>query len=115
MLYGPYRRLETPGDGQNALTAVEQALSGEVWGKKVNGIWSPVVEAFGGCLRDGDTGIEFYALARPESAWGRPKWQTVGPRLRVEVDTDGRDVAKLQVAFVKITQDLLDAIATSSH
>lgn len=108
-LYGPFRRLETSGGTQDMLTVVKQALSGEVWGMKVNGLVSPVVEAYGGPLKPDERGIEFYAFARPSSRWGRPKWLVAGPALRIDTDAEGREIAKLQVAFVKITQELLDA------
>jgi hypothetical protein len=110
-VYGPFSRWETPGasGAQSLATAVKQVLSGEIWGETANGVARPKVEAHRGPIPEGKVGIEFYALAPPDSQFGpRPYWVRPGPNLSVEYDNDkGRDVAKLRVAFVKITQDLL--------
>jgi hypothetical protein len=97
---------------QDDATVVLQALSGEIWGRTRNGAAVPVVEAYGRGLRRGERGIEFYALVAPDREWGmRPYWTIPGAHFRVEQDAGGREVGKLQVAFVRITQDLLDAAA----
>lgn len=70
--------------------------------------YTPTVEAYPGALESGESGIEFWAFERPDTRYGpRPRWFRSGAFLVVEPD-DGRDVAKLKVAFVKITQDLLE-------
>jgi hypothetical protein len=110
-LYGPFHRLEAPR-GQPVRAAVLQALSGEVWGEVPRYGLTPTVEAYPGRLQTGATGIEFWAFQRPDTRYGpRPRWFRAGPALRLEFD-DGRDVAKLHVAFVLITQDLLEEAAT---
>ncbi|WP_027005839.1 hypothetical protein [Conexibacter woesei] len=111
-VFGPFCRLRTPGESQDDATAVLQALSGEIWGRMRNGVAMPAVEAYGRGLRSGERGIEFYALTAPDREWGmRPYWTVPGSHFRIERDADGREVGKLQVAFVRITQDLLDAAA----
>lgn len=110
-VFGPFCRLRTPGDGQGDATAVLQALSGEIWGKTRNGVESPAVEAFGRGLRADEAGIEFYALSPPDVVSGpRPYWRNAGNHFRIERDAEGREIGKLQVAFVRITQDLFDAV-----
>jgi hypothetical protein len=109
-IFGPFCRLQTPTHHQNTATAVRQALSGEVWGATANGEARPVVQAHGRALREGESGIEFYAFAPPDDRYGpRPYWGTPGEHLTIEQQDDGREVAKLRVAFVKITQDVLNA------
>jgi hypothetical protein len=109
-VFGPFCRLQTRTEHQDAATAVKQALSGEVWGLTAFGLSRPEVQAHGRALNDGESGIEFYALAPPDSRYGpRPYWITPGEHLTVGRLDDGREVAKLRVAFVKITQDVLDA------
>jgi hypothetical protein len=107
-VYGPFTRLEA-AKGQSPATAVPQALSGEVWGEIPRYGETAAVQAHGRALRDGESGIEFYALAPPDTRWGPPYWRRAGEHLVVEED-GGRPVAKLRVAFVRITQDLLDAV-----
>lgn len=110
-VYGPFRRLEAP-KGQTARTAVEQALSGEIWGEVPRHGITPTVEAYPGELKDGESGIEFWAFGRPDTRFGpRPRWFQAGAFLTIEED-GGREVAKLLVAFVRITQDLLEEAAT---
>lgn len=109
--FGPFKRLEAP-KGQTAHAAVLQALGGEVWGEVPRYGVTPAVEAYAGALRDGETGIEFWALQRPDTRYGpRPRWFRHAESLTVEV-RDGREVAMLKVAFVRITQDLLAEAAT---
>jgi hypothetical protein len=106
-VFGPFRRLQAE-KGQTDWAAVQQALSGEVWGEVPRNGYTPTVEAYPGALEPGESGIEFWAFGRPDTRYGpRPRWFRSGPFLVVEPD-DGRDVAKLKVAFVKITQDLLE-------
>jgi hypothetical protein len=105
-VYGPFCRLQA-GKGQSARTAVAQALSGEIWGEIPQHGVRPAVQAYGRPLRGGESGIEFWAFAAPDTRFGpRPYWQRPGPHLVVEHE-DGREVAKLRVAFVRVTQDLL--------
>lgn len=92
-------------------TAVAQALSGEVWGEVPRHGITPTVEAYPGALREGESGIEFWAFQAPDTRYGpRPRWFRAGAFLTIEED-GGREVAKLDVAFVKITQDLLEEAA----
>jgi hypothetical protein len=42
-------------------------------------------------------------------------WSTAGAHLTVERDADGREIAKLRVAFVRITQELLDVLGTTTR
>jgi hypothetical protein len=110
-IFGPFCRLEAP-KGQSAATAVLQALSGEVWGEVPRDGLRPAVQAHGRALRARESGIEFWAFQAPDTRFGpRPYWLTPGPSLVVEHD-GGREVAKLQVAFVRVTQDLLHAAYT---
>ena len=109
-VYGPFRRLEAP-KGQTARAAVDQALSGEVWGEVPRYGMTPTVQAYPGALRAGETGIEFWAFGPPDTRYGpQPRWFRAGAFLTIEEDGD-REVAKLKVAFVRITQDLLEEAA----
>lgn len=110
--YGPFCRLEVTEGGQLLADAVKQALSGEIWGAVPNWGGSPQVQAYGRGLRPDETGIEFWARQAPDTRHGpRPYWLRPGPHLRIEHD-NGRDLAKLRVAFVRISQDVLHAAAT---
>jgi hypothetical protein len=106
-VYGPFSRLKA-AKGQTAATVVKQALSGEIWGETPRYGATPAVQAYGRGLRPGESGIEFYAFAPPDTRWGSPYWRTENEHLAIE-KAGGRAVAKLRVAFVRITQDLLDA------
>src|ERR1044072_3743517 len=111
LLYGPFRRLEA-AKGQTARASIVQALSGEVWGEVPRNGFSPAVQAYPGALRDGESGIEFWAFAPPDTRFApQPRWFRAGAFLAIEQD-GGREVAKLKVAFVRITQDLLEEAAT---
>jgi hypothetical protein len=109
-VFGPFCRLEAP-KGQDAETVVLQALSGEIWGEAPRTGVRPTVQAYARLLRAGERGIEFWAFQAPDTLSGpRPAWRTPGPHLAIESE-DGREVAKLRVAFVRISQDLLHASA----
>jgi hypothetical protein len=104
--YGPFHR-RSAAKGQDAATAVLQALSGEVWGETPRHGATPAVQAYAGSIPDGQDGIEFWARQAPDSQFGpRPFWRIPGEHLRVELE-GGREVAKLRVAFTRITQNLL--------
>lgn len=51
----------------------------------------------------GESGFEFWSFAEPDDFGPRVFWRYGGPY--VAVDTE-RDVVKIQLAFVRITQDL---------
>jgi hypothetical protein len=92
-------------DAQDAETVVNQVLSGEVWGRAPSWGGSPAVKAYPGALRAGDSGIEFWAFQPPDSPAGpRAYWRTTGPFLALD---EANDLVMLQVAFVRVTQDLL--------
>ena len=102
-VYGPFHRIVAPGV-QDAATVVAQMLSGELWGKQPRWGGSPAVKAYPGRLPDDESGIEFWAFARPDSPLGpRLYWRT--ERAHVTVHPAVQKV-KLSVAFVRITQDL---------
>jgi hypothetical protein len=95
----------------DAETVVLQALSGEIWGEAPRVGFRPSVKAYARPLRPGESGIEFWAFQAPDTLFGpRPNWRTPGPHLAIGSE-DGREVAKLRVAFVRISQDLLHASA----
>lgn len=105
-VYGPFCRLAARR-GQNARTTVAQALSGEIWGEVPRFGVRPAVQAYARPLRAGESGIEFWAFEAPSTRFGpRPYWSLPGPHLIVELKC-GREIAKLRVAFVRVTQDLL--------
>lgn len=113
-VFGPFCRVEAPG-GQTTKTAVLQALSGEVWGAAPRYGDTPQVQAFAArALKDGESGIEFWSFQPPDTRFGpAPYWLTPGDHLRVEHDPGaGRELAKLRVAFIRITQDLLAEAAS---
>jgi hypothetical protein len=80
-------------------------MSGEIWGRPARWGHSPTVKAYVGALTPGETGIEFWSFQAPDTAAGRRAyWRTRGPFVTID---DVTDTAKLHVAFVRITQDLL--------
>jgi hypothetical protein len=63
------------------------------------------VKAYAGALTPGDIGIEFWSFQAPESPHAHHVyWRTSGPFVTIDKTND---LAKLHVAFVRITQDLL--------
>lgn len=79
-------------------------LSGEVWGLPSGWGGSPAVKAYAGSLPKGASGVEFWAFQPPDAPHGpRSYWRTAGEFLTVDGDVA---VVKLQIAFVRITQDL---------
>ncbi|HET6509633.1 MAG TPA: hypothetical protein VFG42_22740 [Baekduia sp.] len=107
-VFGPFCRLEAP-KGQDANTVVLQVLSGEIWGEEARAGDGPTVQAYARPLRAGERGIEFWAFQAPDTLFGpRPSWRTPGSHLVIESE-GGREVAKLRVAFVRVSQDLLHA------
>jgi hypothetical protein len=104
-VYGPFRRLVAPGS-QDAATALKQVLSGEIWGKRPRWGISPAVKAYRGSLSEGDSGIEFWSFQEPDTQYGpRIHWSTEGPYVTIDDETE---TARLSVAFVRITQDIVD-------
>ncbi len=90
---------------QDAHTAVKQLLSGEIWGRPARWGHSPTVKAYAGALTPGQSGIEFWSFQAPASPHAhRVYWRTGG---RFVTFDNSNEVAKLQVAFVRVTQDLL--------
>jgi hypothetical protein len=107
-VFGPFCHLEARR-GQDAATVVLQILSGEIWGEAPRAGFRPTVQAYARPLRKGERGIEFWAFQAPDTLSGpRPAWRTPGPHLAIESE-DGREVAKLRVAFVRISQGLFHA------
>jgi hypothetical protein len=104
VVHGPFHRLLAP-DVQDAETVVRQVLSGEIWGRTARNGLSPAVKAYHGALPDGSSGIEFWAFQAPDSPFGpRAFWRTHGEFVSAAPEPD---TLRLQVAFVRITQDLL--------
>jgi hypothetical protein len=102
-VYGPFHRLLAPGV-QDSETVVRQILSGEVWGKPPSWGGSPTVKAYPGRLPDDASGIEFWAFQPPEHPYGpRCYWRTPGAYVTIDGKTE---IARLAIAFVRITQDL---------
>lgn len=105
-VFGPFRRLLAP-DVQDAETVVKQLLSGELWGRPASWGGSPMVKAHRGALERGERGIEFWSFQAPDTPAGpRIYWRTPGPYVTVDSD---EETAKLKVAFVRVTQDLLSS------
>jgi len=104
--YGPFCWLEVSEGGQRLADAVKQALSGEIWGAVPGWGGSPQVQAYGRGLRPDETASSSGPARRPTPHGPRPYWLRPGPHLRVEQE-NGRDLAKLRVAFVRISQDIL--------
>lgn len=103
-VFGPFHRLVAP-KVQDAETVVKQLLSGEIWGRPARWGYSPTVKAYAGALTAGESGIEFWSFQRPASPHAhRVYWRTGGRFVTID---HSNEVAKLQVAFVRITQDLL--------
>jgi hypothetical protein len=103
-VFGPFHRLVAP-KVQDTETVIKQLLSGEIWGRPARWGHSPTVKAYAGALTPGETGIEFWSFQPPASPHAhRVYWRTSGRFVTIE---HSNDVAKLQVAFVRITQDLL--------
>lgn len=102
-VYGPFFRLIS--DTQDAAAARSQALSGEVWGRVPRWGLVPTVKAFPGQLPFGAEGIEFWSFEEPDQAVGpRSYWSQRGPFVTIE---DSEELAKLKIAFVRITQSLI--------
>lgn len=102
--FGPFHRLLAP-KAQDTETVIMQLMSGELWGYPANWGGTPAVKAYYGRLDTTDTGIEFWSFQAPEAPHAhRVYWRTSGPFVTID---DTNEVAKLQVAFVRITQDLL--------
>jgi hypothetical protein len=102
--FGPFHRLVAP-KVQDTETVVKQLMSGEIRGRPPSWGGSPAVKAYPGTLTPGDSGIEFWSFQAPDSPSGpRAYWRTDGPFVTID---QTKDVARLHVAFVRITQDLL--------
>lgn len=101
-VYGPFYRLLAPT--QTARTVLDQLSNGQIWGRAPSWNGPPAVKAHVGSIPDGDSGIEFWAFQAPDSPYGtRAFWRRPGPEVHLD---DGGDLVKLNVAFVRITQDL---------
>jgi hypothetical protein len=102
--FGPFHRLLAP-KVQDTETVVKQLLSGEIWGYPANWGGTPAVKAYYGELDPTADGIEFWSFQAPEAPHAhRVYWRTDGPFVTID---KVNNVAKLHVAFVRITQDLL--------
>lgn len=89
---------------QDAETVVKQLMSGELWGRPASWGGTPAVKAYPGSLGPVASGIEFWSFQAPDSPVGpRAYWRTAGPFVTIE---SASEVARLKVAFVRITQDL---------
>lgn len=101
--FGPFHRLLAPAV-QDAETVVKQLLSGELWGLPASWGGSPAVKAHSGALGPVASGIGFWAFQAPDTPAGpRVYWRTNGPFVTIDAASD---VARLKVAFVRLTQDL---------
>jgi len=102
--FGPFHRLLAP-NVQDTETVIKQLMSGEIWGRPTRWGDSPAVKAYGGALTPGDSGIEFWSFQAPDTAASRRAyWRTGGPFVTIDKINN---LARLHVAFVRITQDLL--------
>jgi len=102
-VFGPFHRL-LADKVQDEETARKQLESGEIWGRKPSWGGSAAVKAFPGSLKGTDRGIEFWSFQAPDTPAGpRIYWRSDGPFVTVDA---GSDTARLQVAFVRIRQDV---------
>jgi hypothetical protein len=102
-VFGPFHRLLAP-DVQDAPTMVKQLLSGELWGRAPRSGGLPRAKAYPRRLPHGASGFEFWAFQAPDIRYGaRRFWYSAGPYLAIDVS---HEVVRLQIAFVRITQDL---------
>ena len=102
--FGPFHRLLAP-KVQDTETVIKQLMTGQIWGRPTRWGDSPAVKAYAGALTPGDTGIEFWSFQAPDTPAGRRAyWRTDGPFVTIDKTND---LARLHVAFVRITQDLL--------
>lgn len=99
-----YHRLETPT--QTPEDAAKQVASGEMWGGPPRYSNIPTVQAYAGPLPPGRRGIEFTTDVPPDrySIPGRPDWSGPRPGVRVEVEEDGREMAKICVVIIRNAQ-----------
>jgi hypothetical protein len=100
-VFGPFHRLESPT--QDTATLVKQVLNGELWGGVPTWGGPPYVKAIAGALHERSSGFEFWAFQPPDSSGPKPKWRFPGPFLVVDSQLG---IVKLQIAFVRVTQDL---------
>ena len=102
-VYGPFHRRVS--DTQDAEAARKQVLSGELWGRIPRWGCVPTVKAFPGQLPAGESGIEFWSFQEPDRPVGpRSHWSQSGPYVTID---QSDEIARLAVAFVRITQDLV--------
>jgi hypothetical protein len=102
--FGPFHRLLAP-EVQDTETVLKQLMTGQIWGRPTRWGDSPAVKAYAGALASGDTGIEFWSFQAPDTPAGqRAYWRTNGPFVAIDKTNE---LARLHVAFVRITQDLL--------
>jgi hypothetical protein len=102
IVHGPFHRLLS--DTQDAAVLAMQLLSGELWGGP--GRWGgrPKAKAYRGPLAPGRPGFEFWAFTAPDTVHGAPAyWYEAGDFL---LQDSTLEVARLKIAFVKITQSL---------
>jgi hypothetical protein len=105
IVFGPFHRRLAPAV-QDAETVVRQILNGEIWGRPASWGGSPAVKAFSGALAPAASGIEFWSFQAPDTPAGpRVYWRTDGPFVRIDAENE---LARLKIAFVRITQDLHD-------
>jgi hypothetical protein len=102
-IFGPFHRLLAP-EVQDVATLVRQLRSGEIWGRAPSWGGSPAVKAYKGRLTASAEGIEFWSFQEPDTPEGpRIYWRRPSEFLALDA-LDG--VAKLKVAFVRVSQDL---------
>jgi hypothetical protein len=100
-VFGPFHRLESPT--QNTATLIKQVLSGELWGSVPTWGGPPYVKAIAGALDKDSSGFEFWAFQPPSNGGPKPQWRWPGPYVVVDSQLD---IVKLQIAFVRVSQDL---------
>jgi hypothetical protein len=99
---GQFNRRESPT--QTATTALQQVVSGEIWGRTARGGLGPVVQAYTGKL-DNYRGIEFTTMVDPHPSTGSPfevRWYlhlTNGVELRC---ANGEDFACIIAAVTNM-------------
>jgi hypothetical protein len=103
-VFGPFHRL-LAAEVQDSETLRSQVLSGEIWGRAPSWGGSPAVKAYPGALSAGDRGVEFWSFQAPDAPSGpRAYWRTDGDFVTID---EASGIVRLQIAFVRVTQDLL--------
>ena len=100
MSNGPFHRLESPS--QTSADAVQQVLSGEIWGKEARGSNIPSVKAYRNHIPAGSRGIEFTTPVAPQRGSGTPyeaRWYYPHtPSVALKQDANNFDYAVIPAA-----------------